>query len=152
MATLGEYGSLLQLGFGIGVGLSVFRAPLELIAKGLESDINAELGVVEMLHSEKARNLKIQLSDLKIDLSNKIDRLENLYVPYLIAAVITALVNWFLLWCASTSAGYPLSSNQEWALTFVAGPIYVVIGLVLWVWAQLLLLPLRGRLDALRKS
>lgn len=152
MATLGEYGSLLQLGFGIGIGLSIFRAPLDLISKGLADDLNAELGVVENLKTAKAQQMKTQLIDLKIRLSEKVQRLERLHIPFLIAAVFVALVNWFLLWRASTTAGYQLSSNQEWALFVVSGPVYGMIGLVLWAWAQLLLLPIRGRLETIQKS
>jgi hypothetical protein len=152
LATLGEYTSLLQLGFGIGIGLSLFRAPTDLIAKGLAIDLNAELAVVERVESERARQMKLELLDLNIRLAATVKRLENSYVRILGAAIAAALINWALLALACTKAGYQLSTAEELLLFIVSGPVYLLIGVIVWAWAQYLLLPLRGQLDTIRNS
>src|ERR1700737_1013910 len=152
MATLGEYGSLLQLGFGIGIGLSLFRAPTDLLAKGLAADLRAELAFVQRGETERAKLIRTELSDLNVHLASTIKRLEGSYLKILIAPIVAALVNWILLALASTKASHGLSPTEELFLVIVSGPIYLFIAVIVWGWAQYLLLPLRGQLDTIRNK
>jgi len=150
MATLGEFGSLLQLGFGIGIGLSVFRAPTDLLAKRLADDLAAEMAVFQGINTEHSIQLTTSLSDLHIRLSNAAKKLESSYVVILIPAIAVAMINWVLLALASTNAGYILSIAEERLLIIVSGPVYLVVAVIVWGWAQWLLLPIRGSLDTIR--
>jgi hypothetical protein len=152
MATLGEYGSLLQLGFGIGIGLSVFKAPTDLLLKRLANDLTAELAVFQRTNTDRANQVTASLSDLHIRLSEAIKKLESSYPVFLIPALAVAMINWVLLAIASTNAAYVLSAAQESLLIIVSGPVYIVIALIVWGWAQWLLLPIRGSLDTIRNG
>lgn len=150
MADLGEYGSLLQLGVGIGIGLSIFKAPMEWLEAKLEHDLASEFDVVKNAETDTARKARADLADLRVDLANADRQLNRFNVPFLIAAILGAGVNWGLLVLASTSAGYPLSCSQELLLAGVSGPFYLLIYSILAAWAWLKLKPYRSRLDEVR--
>lgn len=152
MATLGEYGSLLQLGFGIGIGLSVFRAPMDLIAAKLKSDLDAEFGVLENVSTSQAAIRRGKLFDLQIKFANTSLRLESFHLPFMIASILIALVNWVLLACGSSLAQTALSLKYEVLLIFVSGPIYLLISTVLCGATFVLLYPIRSQLDAIRSE
>ena len=105
MATLGEYGSLLQLGFGIGIGLSIFRAPMDLLSISFEKDLRAELDVFEGVQTTKAKTNKSDLGDLSLEFAQTAEALNSFHLPFMIAAIAGALVNWGLLAWASNNAG-----------------------------------------------
>lgn len=150
MATLGEYGSLLQLGFGIGIGLSVFRAPMELLSVKLKSDLDAEFAVLEKVISTRAGEQRGKLSDLQLQFSQTASWLDRMHLPFMIASIIAAIVNWIFLAIGSSSASYQLNALQEWGLFLVAGPIYLLISIVLAALTFAVLRPIRARLDSLR--
>jgi hypothetical protein len=152
MATLGEYGSLLQLGFGIGIGLSVFKAPTDLLLKRIANDLTAELAVFQRGNNDRANQATASLSDLHIRLSEAVKKLENSYPVFLVPALVVAMINWVLLAIASTDAAYVLSVTQEFLLIIVSAPLYIVIALMVWGWAQWLILPIRGSLDTIRNG
>jgi len=150
MATLGEYGSLLQLGFGIGIGLSIFRAPMDLLSMAFEKDLSAEMDVLEGVQTAKAKSSRSALSDLKLEFAQTARALESFYLPFMIAAIAGALVNWGLLAWASSKAGRELSYGEEWAVFFVAGPYFLVIAGLLAVVTLRLLKPFKNKLNAAR--
>ena len=152
MANLGEYGSLLQLGFGIGIGLSLFRAPMDLLSARLKSDLHSEVEVMTNVHTAKANEKKSQLSDLNLEFVNTAATLNKFHIPFMIACIFSAFVNWLLLAAASAYASTPLSSEQEWSLCFVSGPVYLLIYSVLALATIYQLHPIRSKLDLLRSK
>lgn len=152
MATLGEFGSLLQLGFGIGVGLSLFRAPMDLVSSKLKSDINSEFDVFAKVGSARAAALRGELSDIQIEFERTASTLDRFHLPFMIASILTAIVNWVLLAGASSNAAATLKPSEEWLLIAVSGPIYLVILAVLALATLIVLRPVRAKLDALRSS
>jgi hypothetical protein len=150
MATLGEYGSLLQLGFGIGIGLSVFRAPMDLMSKAFERELNAEIDVFDDIQTIPAREKKTRLSNIKFDFSETSRALNIFHLPFMIASIAGAVVNWALLAKASSEAGYELAGWQEWAVFLLAGPFFLFIAIVLAGFTYRKLRPLRKDLNAIR--
>ncbi|WLB50775.1 hypothetical protein [Bradyrhizobium japonicum] len=150
MANLGEYGSLLQLGFGIGIGLSLFRAPMDLLSARLKADLDSQVDILANIKTPKANEKKSQLSDLNLEFVNTSSTLDQFHLPFMIACVFTALVNWILLALASTTASRPLSGVDEWLLFAASGPVYLFIYAVLAGTAWWKLRPIRAKLDAIR--
>jgi hypothetical protein len=150
MATLGEYGSLLQLGFGIGVGLSIFRAPMDLLSRSFEKDLDAEMNVLEGVQSPKAQAIRSALSDLKLEFAQTSRALDSFHLPFMIATILGAIVNWGLLAKASNDASHVLTTNEQQFVCFIAGPYFLMIALILAAFTVLRLKPLKNQLSAIR--
>jgi hypothetical protein len=150
MSNLGEFGSLLQLGVGFGVGLSLFRAPLTLLLRKLDEDIAKEMDVLGTVQSLEAKRIKADLSDLKMDIATNTETLNWLTLPFMIAALVGAAVNWLVLIYASFFAQNVLTSTDEWLLVLVSVGWFLLIGCAVGLAALLLLLPLSKRLHAIR--
>jgi hypothetical protein len=150
MPTLGEFSSLLQLGVGFGVGLSFFRAPITLILGRLQSDLTNEMNVLQDNRSPGAGRSRAALSDIKVDTAEATKTLDKFSLPFLIASLIGAGVNWSALIWASFCAERPLNSTEEWILTFVAVGWFLLIGIIISTASAIYLLPLVRRLAAVR--
>jgi hypothetical protein len=150
MSNLGEFGSLLQLGVGFGIGLSLFRAPMTLLVRKLDEDIAKEMDVLSTVQSLDAKRVKADLSDLKMDIATNTDTLNWLTLPFMIAALVGAAVNWLVLIYASFFAQNTLTSAEEWLLVLVSVGWFLLIGCAVGLAALLLLLPLSKRLHAIR--
>jgi hypothetical protein len=150
MPTLGEFSSLLQLGVGFGVGLSFFRAPITLILGRLQSDLTNEMNVLQDNRSPEAGRSRAALSDIKVDTAEATKTLDKFSLPFLIASLIGAGVNWSALIWASFCAARPLNSTEEWILTFVAVGWFLLIGIIISTASAIYLLPLVRRLAAVR--
>lgn len=150
MATLGEYGSLLQLGFGIGVGLSVFRAPMDIMSAKVKAQVQSEMDVLVNVQTAKANEKKARLSDLNLEFVKTASTLDRFHLPFMIASILGAFVNWALLAAASHEAGRVLGSGEEWFVFLVSGPLYLVISaiLALVTWHQLH--PIQRKLGEIR--
>src|ERR1700737_3588200 len=116
MSNLGEFGSLLQLGVGFGVGLSLFRAPMTLLLRKLDEDIAKEMDVLSTVQSIEAKRVKADLSALKMDIAKNTETLGLLALPFLISALVGAAVNWLVLIYASFFAQNTITSTDEWLL------------------------------------
>jgi hypothetical protein len=150
MATLGEYSSLLQLGVGFGIGLSLFRAPMTLYLDKLENDLAAEVDVLEKVNSPKAREARSVLATLKLEISKKQNTLERWNLPFLIAAILGAAVNWMLLITASMCATYTLSFTQQLWLLVVSVGLFIAVGASASAAAYIVLNPVKKALLTIR--
>ena len=150
MSNLGEFGSLLQLGVGFGVGLSLFRAPMALLQRKLDRDLAQELDVLSAVQTPAAKRSKAELSDLQMEISSTTVTLNRLNLPFMIAAILGAAVNWIALIYASLHADSPLSSTEEWMLIGISVGWFLLIGFVVAIAALAYLLPLANRLYAIR--
>lgn len=149
MATLGEFGSLLQLGFGVGVGLSFFRAPMDLRAKALSKAIESQFAVVSGVKSQRARERSGKLASVKLEFTQKRRQLELLNLPFMIATVAFALLNLAALIWASLDAGRSLTGHERSALLFISVGSYTFVFLALEIVAQWLFWGVRRELRAL---
>lgn len=151
MSTLGEFSSLLQLGVGFGIGLSLFRAPMTLLVERLDRELKQEMDVVSTIESRAAQRLRADIASLKMDVASRTDTLNSLNLPFMIAAILGAVVNWLALILASIAAPRPLSSTEEWCLIFISVGWFILIGLAVAVAALVLLLPSSRKLSELRR-
>lgn len=127
MATLSEFTSLLQLGFGVGVGLSFFRAPMDLRANALARAIESQLGVVKGLRTAKAQERGGKLASLKLKFVEQRRKLNRLNRPFMGLTVLFALLNLAALIWASLDASHTLSRAERDWLLFIAVGSYVII-------------------------
>lgn len=151
MSNLGEFSSLLQLGVGFGIGLSLFRAPMTLLLEKLARELAHEMDVVDTIQTPAARRLKGELSNLQMDISTNADALNRWNLPFMIAAIVGGLVNWAALILASVNAQRPLTWEEEWLLIGISVGWFLAIGTVVGIVALLLLMPLSKRLKELRR-
>lgn len=152
MANLGDYSSLIQLGFGIGIGLSVFEAPFNLIRTRFDRDCADEFDVVENLHSIEAKTIQASLADLRMDAAVAFRSLNRINRVCMILACVAAIIDLATLIAASHNATHPLQCYEEFALVFLNAGVFVILGGIT-TWAALSKLrPLRERLNLIRTS
>jgi hypothetical protein len=152
MATLGEFSSLLQLGFGIGIGLSYFRAPVELRSASLRQAIEDEITIVRGVSSAKAQQKLGDLSSLKLAFNEEIDKLEGWQLPFMIAALAGGAGNWIALVFASVSAQCVLTATGEFGLIFLSVGYYILLAIALEFIAQWRFRSVRLRLVQIRST
>jgi hypothetical protein len=150
MANLGEFGSLLQLGVGLGIGFSVFRAPFDILTRKFEADLSSEFNVLAKIATPHASERKAVLSDLNLEFARTSKTLERFHLPFMIASILGAVVNWYYLAQAAWNSGCSLSPIAAAWLTFISGPFFVLIFVTVTGVTFLRLRPLRERLDAAR--
>jgi hypothetical protein len=150
MSNLGDFSSLLQLGVGFGIGLSFFRAPMTLLLKKLEFDLAQEMDVLDAVQTPAANRKKAELSGLQMDISKNTVTLNSLNMPFMIAALSGAAVNWGALIYASLFAQSPLTSKEEWILIVISVGWFLLIAASVGIAALAYLLPLSNRLNVIR--
>lgn len=131
MANMGEYGSLLQLGFGIGAGLSVFRAPMEIRAKKIKTTIDNELALIKGGRTEKTKKKECDLSSIELEFHSTTISLGAEYAPYMYITALFALANWIALIYASSNAEKRIGTYEELIIIFISVASYVIIGGIL---------------------
>jgi hypothetical protein len=152
MATMGEFSSLLQLGFGIGIGLSYFRAPVELRSASLGKAVDDEITVIAGVNTAKAQEKRGELSSLKLAFNDEMERLEKWQLPFMIAAITGAAGNWIALIYASLYATDSVTTAGEIGLIILSVIYYLALGLVLEIMAQWRFRDVRLRLAQIRSS
>src|SRR5687767_12270602 len=109
MVTYGDFSSLLQLGVGLGIGLSVFRAPVDLRVSRITRIIDAEIAALSGTQTDVGRRKRIAFMDLRLSFATKSRGLENLQVPFMFTAVAAAALNLCGLIYATLSADSEVS-------------------------------------------
>ena len=104
MSVMSDYDSLLQLGFGIGAGLSVFRAPLELRYSHLSTSIDTQLAATRNITTSKAIDMCQKLSDLRINLAGEYKFVRRWQRPFLYSCIMGSIINLITLIVASMYA------------------------------------------------
>jgi len=151
MASFGDFSSLLQLGVGIGIGLSLFRAPVDLRVNSISRVVENELIALEGVKTPFAITKRRDISDLKLRFLTIRDRLNRTMVPFMIAAVIGALINLVALIDATFNAERELSSAVSYWMLFIAVGWFIVELFVLEIIARARLGELQKDLDLLRR-
>lgn len=93
MATLGEYSSLLQLGVGVGIGLSLFREPIEIRTHLLRRELDVQLKILAKSQTDFGKQKYLSMVQIQILFDDCVRNLENLQRPIMAALLINSLIN-----------------------------------------------------------
>ena len=152
MGIMSDFSSLLQLGVGIGLGLSAFRAPLDLRTRAIEAGIEEEWNIIDRLGSVRAQTLRGEIATLKLEYAQAKTRIEKVQFPFLIATLGGALANWIALGYAAISPAAKVSTSGEYVILAFAIFYFVGILIALELIARSQLGDIQARLKALRQS
>jgi hypothetical protein len=151
MTTYGQFSSLSQLGIAVGIALSLFRAPVDLRTSRIERSLNAEILALRGVHTEFGRTKWRDFMTLRLNFYATRERLENLQLPFMIFALISAAINLLFLIKESFDAELQISGGMECVLLFFAVVIYFFIWAGLEFLARRQLGPIWRQLCDLRR-
>lgn len=136
MATYGDFSSLLQLGVGIGIGLSLFRAPVDLRVAYLGRTIDSEIA---MLRSPLpfAKRKRRDLQDLKLRFLTVSGNLERRQLPFMVIAVGLSVANLAALIWAAVDKDRCVSGPELWMLLAISVGGYILLIAALEILARL---------------
>lgn len=112
MATYGDFSSLLQLGVGIGIGLSLFRAPVDLRVANLARTIDGEISALRNSPVPFTKQKRRDLQDLKLRFVTVKANLNRKQLPFMVIAVILAVANLAALVAATIDRDRPVSEPE----------------------------------------
>lgn len=113
MATYGDFSSLLQLGVGVGIGLSLFRAPVDLRVAKLSRTLSGEITALQGSQTQFGKRKRRDMRDLELAFVTIRLSLERRQVPFMVCALLLAALNLSGLIVATidkdrTACGYEL--------------------------------------------
>lgn len=146
MSSMGEYGSLLQLGFGIGAGLTVFQAPIELRYSRMNTSIDQQLSITKNVRTDKGRAMHTALATLKLRLLGEYKILKKFERPLLYILACLAIANWYELVQVSDHAGEGVSLARYWIFMTISVYAYLLIAAIIEIFARIRLRPLQKAL------
>ena len=145
MAAYGDFTSLAELGTAIGLGLSIFRAPIDKRLLDMKRSIESQLSALRGLSTEFAVGKVNDLSSLRVDVAAKERTLGMALKFSSYAAAAGAIFNAILLSIAC------LNASDE--ANLVIKMLYIFAGIV-WFAVLLGILEIVARIElgALRKT
>jgi hypothetical protein len=146
---MADFSSLLQLGIGLGIGLSLFRAPLERRAETLGRTIDGQLTIIQGVNTPLAQERNRQLADLKVTYLQCRTRLEEAQKPLMCSVVVGAAINLICLVYAALYADKNVHFIVQYLLIFASSLYYLVIWLIIEAIAGVIFRDVRKRLKAL---
>lgn len=152
MCMYGDFTSLLQLGVGIGIGLSLFRAPVDFRTARITKSLDNELSVLRGTASTFANRKRRELLDLKFEFAEAQRSLESAIVPAMYFALFGALLNLSALVGASLHAKTPLIGWNVIELLFISVAYYFLILAFLEGTARNILSRLQNRLQSIQRQ
>lgn len=123
---MAEFGSLLQLGFGIGIGLSLFRAPMDLRASALVAGMADAQKLLAKAQTPEAAAKRNSLLDLRVRFHQERRKLDAWNKPIMIALLGGAVTNLIALIWASVRAQDQVGLSWQAVLIFVSVGYYVL--------------------------
>lgn len=147
MATYGEFSSLLQLGVGLGIGLSLFRAPVDVRIGRLSHMFENQRGALRGIQSEFATKKRRDIAELKIQFTHARGRLEAIMFPFMVAAILGAVANVSFLAIASFNSNEQISVIYQYILLTISTIYYLLIVLALELVARRALGSISAKLD-----
>ncbi len=147
MSNLGAFASLLQLGFGIGIGLSVFRTPLTLRATILGKRLDSELTIIRDIRSTQAEELRGKISSAKLVYHNAMQEIEKSYLPLMGAVLVGAAANLVALIASSLYPDMPVDGFWATILIIVSFGYYVALALIIEVYTRYRMRPVYAEVD-----
>ena len=149
MSTMGDYGSLLQLGFGIGIGLSLFQAPIELRYSRLSTSIAQQLEITSRIQTPKGRAMHNELSSINLSLLGEYKLVKQFEKPVLFVVIILALSNWASLIYVSLHASDPVSRSNSWLFLSISVFGFSALAIVIEIFVRIRLFGIQKRLQDL---
>jgi len=129
MATYGDFSSLFQLGVGIGIGISLFRAPVDLRVSRLERLINGEITALRGTDVPFAQKKRRDMMDLRFRFITVRADLDRWQWPFMVAAVTGAALNLAGLVVATLDKDRAVLTFDRWTLLFVSiGWFLILLG------------------------
>lgn len=150
MAIMSDFGSVLQLGVALGLGLSVFRAPVDLKVKAIEEGLDQEWRVIDGVRTARAEELKGDLATLKLDYHRAKIKIEAWLTPILALTLLGALGNWAGLAFAALYPSTDVTNIGKYLILFMAIFFFILVVFVLEIIARVQLSGIQQRLHRLR--
>ena len=146
MPAYGDFTSIAELGTGIGIGLSFFRAPIDRRLSYLRGRIETEMSLLKAVSTPLATSKKTDFSGLSVKVSTKRRDLERVLKIATIVAAIGAAVNAALLSIACLQAESEISGTLQVWFLFSGIGLYLLLLAVLECIAVMELGPLMNEL------
>lgn len=146
MATYGDFSSLLQLGVGIGIGLSLFRAPVDLRTSKLMRTMDNELTVLRNPNNQFAKMKWRDVRELRYRFGQVRDDLDKVQLPFMWAAIVLAILNLAALVVATVDKERAADGLELYGLLFIAVGGFFIILAALEGMARWYLNPIRAEL------
>lgn len=147
MPAYGDFTSIAELGTGIGIGLSFFRAPIDKRLLYLRGRIETEMTLLKAISTPLATSKKTEFSNLSVKVSTKRRELERVLKGATVIASLGAAVNAMFLSFACLQAEREISgAMQMWYLLAGIG-LYMALLLFLECIALVELKPLMNALE-----
>ncbi|CAA2106912.1 hypothetical protein MBUL_03902 [Methylobacterium bullatum] len=150
MATYGDFSSLLQLGVGIGIGLSLFRAPVDLRVSKLTRTMDNELTALRGASMPFAKVKWRDVQQLRYRFAQVRLTLERQQLRFMVIALALALLNLVALVEATLDKDRPACGVELYGLLFVAIGGFVALLSVLEVLARYHLGPIQRELQLIQ--
>jgi len=150
MATYGDFSSLLQLGVGIGIGLSLFRAPVDLRASKLIRVMDNELTVLRNPNNPFAKTKWRDVRQLRYRFGQIRDGLDRLQLPFMWAALALAVLNLAALVVATVDKERVACGAELYGLLFITIGGFFILLAALEVLARWHLGPIRAELKQIQ--
>lgn len=151
MPVNGDFSSLLQFGAGLGIGLSLFRAPVDLRVSRIMRTLDGELTALQGIRSAFARTKRRDMMDLKLRFTATRQDLEAAQIPYMIAAIIGAICNITCLIYVALNSGEQATTLAMAIFLFLSIGFFIIIILLLEILARLKLSGILTSLTELRQ-
>ncbi|MEO9462657.1 MAG: hypothetical protein ABJ242_07975 [Marinomonas sp.] len=147
MPTFSDFSSLVQLGAAVGIGLSLFRAPIEGRLKALNAQLSSEIGAIDGLNSEKARQRRRKVYGIRLKANLCEQRVKKRAKPLLGALIFGAIINVLTLICFGFVADQEIDSHWFAFTIFTTVLYYPSIYLFLSILALEEIGPIQQELD-----
>lgn len=131
MTTLDDFSSLLQLGFGTGIALGLFQAPIRLRVDPLASAIANELVLLKDQTSQQIKDRYLALQTLQVEVAVGRADLTKLEKPPLLFSLAGAALNLGLLAWAAVDADREVTITGELLLLLVSVGWFLIS--LLWI-------------------
>lgn len=152
MATLNEFSSLLQLGVGIGIGLSLFRAPIDLRVTSLTAILENETRILQTVQTTAAKARLADFASAAVELAGEHGNLESDLRWFLGATLLGAVANWAALIWASLDATHTLNFGETILLLTISVFYYAAILGALEILARRRLRVLTSKIQELSRA
>ena len=139
MATYGDFSSLLQLGVGVGIGLSLFRAPVDLRVAKLMRILGGEITALRGSETQFGIRKRRDMQDLEFGFTTVRLSLERRQLPFMICALFLAALNLAGLMAATLDKDRAACGFELYGLLFVTVGGFLLLLVAMEIMARLYL-------------
>lgn len=132
MALFGDFSSLFEVGLGIGIGLSLFRIPIDNRKSHLVNRVENELKLFSTPKNDEATARYERAASLALELDAAIMELEKRVKHFPVVALVGALMNAVMIFVVAFNAGKSADIGHIWFFGFVAFGWYLILTLIIF--------------------